>query len=184
MRKAFLIGAMGLSMCLAMLVTVVFGLGLRADAAGPPPTKVAWIDLQQTLNETKLGKAARGRLEAEKKKKQTEIDKQQTELKKYKEELDKQKVVLKPEVLRQRQKALEDKVVALQEQFLKYQQELAKKEAELTRDIFTAASKHIEAIAKRDAYTIVLEKSESAVLWGDSRFDITAEVNKKMDAGQ
>lgn len=176
LRKSLLIGAVGL----ALIVVASLPLG----AATTPATKVGYIDLQKTLNDTKSGKAARGRLEAEKKKKQAAIDKEQGDLKKYKEELDKQRAVLKPEVLRQRERQLEEKVVKLQEQFLQYQQELAKREAELTRDIFKAASKVIETIAKRDGYTIILEKSESAVLWADDHYEITAEVNKRMDAGE
>ncbi len=172
MRKVFLIGALGLAFVIV---------GLRADAAGTPTTKVGYVDLQRTLNETKAGKAAKGRLEAEKKAKQDEIDKKQSDLKKYKEQLDKERVVLKPAVLAQRQKELEDKVVALQEQFMQYQQELAKKEAELTREIFGVAAKIIQAIAERDGYTMILEKNESAVLWADDHYDITSEVNKHVD---
>lgn len=174
MRKAFLLGFLGL----AMMVHGVY----RAEAGNPPAAKIGFVDLQRTLNETKAGKKARAGLEAMKKKKQAEIDKKQEDLKKYAEELDKQRVVLKPEVLRQREKELQDKYVELQNLFLQYQQELAKKEAELTREIFSAAAKHIEAIARRDGYTMMLEKTESAVLWADKAADITDEVNKKLDA--
>lgn len=175
MRKALVLGALGLSL-------VIFAM-VRADAAAPPAAKIGYIDLQKTLNETKQGKKAKSRLEAQKKKKQAEVDKKQEELKKYAEELDKQRVVLKPEVLRQREKELQDKYIELQNLFMQFQQELAKMEAELTREIFNAAAKHIETIAKRDGFTMILEKSESAVLWGVPEVDITDEVNKKMDSG-
>ncbi|MSP15539.1 MAG: OmpH family outer membrane protein [Myxococcales bacterium] len=171
---------------LALLAAVVtFGtFGSRAHAAAPPPTKVGYVDLQRTLNETKSGKAARGRLESDKKKKQAQLDQQQEELKKYKDDLDKQAAVLKPEVLRQKQRDLQERVVALQETFMQLQQELARREAQLTQDIFKAAAKVIEDIARRDAYTIMLERNESAVLWADKAYDITDEVNRRMDAGE
>ncbi len=64
------------------------------------------------------------------------------------------------------------------------QQELAKKEAMLTQEIFGKAASIIESIAKRDGYTIMLEKTESAILWADPTVDITPEVNRRLDAGE
>jgi outer membrane protein len=176
MKSWLLLAAAGLAL-------LTLGYGLHADAAGPPPTKVGYIDLQRTLNETAAGKKAREKLEGEKKSKQDEIDKSQADLKKVKQQLDKDRAVMKPEVLRAREEELQDKVVKLQEHFVQYQQELAKKEAELTRDIFQQAAKIIESIAQRDGYTIMLEKNESAVLWADTHYDITAEVDQRLDNG-
>ena len=68
--------------------------------------------------------------------------------------------------------------------FVQLQQDLSKKEAQLTRDLFVKAAVHIETIAKRDGYVMVLEKSESAILYGDRTLDITDEVNKLLDAAK
>jgi len=179
MKAVALLGAAALGAAM-----VILGAFHPADAAGPGPAKVGYVDLQRTLNETKVGKAARDRLEKEKAKKQKEIDKAQEDLKKAAEELDKQKVVLKPDVLARRQEELQTRYVALQNQFMQFQQDLTKKEAELTREIFHKAQKIIESIAKRDGYTMMLEKNESAVLYADPSTDITAEVNKRLDAGE
>jgi outer membrane protein len=175
MSKVLTLSALGLAM-------VIFAI-VRADAAAPV-AKVGYVDLQKTLNETKAGKAARDRLEGEKKRKQKEIDQKQVDLKKAAEELDKQRVMLKPDVMRQREKELQDRYVELQGLFMQSQQDLAKREAQLTREIFNQASGIIEAIAKRDGYTMILEKNESAVLWADKALEITAEVDKRMDAGE
>ncbi len=153
---------------------------MRADAAGGAPAKIAYVDLQKTLNETAAGKQARKKLEADKAKKQKALDKDQQDLQKMAAELDKQRVVLKPDVLRQREKELQEKYVKLQETYLKLQQDLAKMEAQLVNDIFLKASPVIKEIAQAQGYTMVLEKNESAVLWADAALDITAEVNKKV----
>jgi len=92
--------------------------------------------------------------------------------------------VLKPSVLRQREAEIQRTYSALQEKYVKLQQELAQMEAKLVRDIFAKAAPIIEDIAKRDGYTIILEKSESAVLWAHPSTDITAEVNRRLDAGK
>jgi len=177
MRKGLIFGALGVVMMIA-------GLAVPARSAGAPPTKIGFVDLQTTLEKTKAGKLAKGKLEAEKVKKQQEIDKKQKDLQKAAEELEKQRTVLKPDVVRQREGELQQRFMELQQQFAAFQQDLLKQEAKLTREIFKDASKIIEAIAKRDGYTMILEKSESAVLWADGMFEITAEVNKRMDAGE
>jgi len=88
--------------------------------------------------------------------------------------------VLKPDVLRQREKELQEKYVALQERYFQLQQELAKSEALLVREIFGKAGPVIQEIAKRDGYTIILEKNEGAVLFGAPALDLTPEINKKL----
>src|SRR5262245_5880230 len=129
MRNFWIIGAFGLAIAATGIV--------RANAAGAAaPSKVGYVDLQRTLNETKVGKAAKGRHEGEKAKKQKQIDQEQDDLKKAAEELDKQRVVLKTDVLKQREKELQDKYVSLQQKFLQFQQDLAKSETLLTREIF------------------------------------------------
>jgi outer membrane protein len=158
--------------------------GVTVQAAGQPATKVGIVDLQKTLDKTKLGKKKAGELEAEKSKKQKQLDKKKAELDAAVEDFKKQRPVLKPEAARARQAELEEKAYKYQEEFMQFQQELMVKEREATRDIFKAASKIIESVAKRDGYTIIIEKNEGAVLWADSAFDITDEINKRLDAGE
>jgi len=172
-HRSLAIAALGLGLIVAGM--------LRADAAGPATTKVGYVDLQRTLNETKIGKKARKKLEGDKAKKQKDLDKSTSELEKSAAELNKQRAVLKPEVLRQREAEIQKKYVDLQEKYMKLQQDLAQMEAKLVRDIFSKAAPEIEEIAKRDGYTIILEKSESAVLWAAPSTDITAEVNQRLD---
>jgi outer membrane protein len=179
MRKglSYFVGAVG-------VLAMIAGLSMPAISAGPPVAKVGYVDLQLTLEKTKAGKAAKAKLEGEKTKRQKEIDKKQKDLQKAAEDLEKQRGVLKADVVRAKEAELQKQFLDLQQQFAAFQQELLKQEAKLTREIFKGASKIIESIAKRDGYTMILEKSESAVLWADNVFEITEEVNKRMDAGE
>jgi outer membrane protein len=153
---------------------------MRADAQGTVTVKIGYVDLQRSLNETGAGKRAKKKLEGDKARKQKELDKQQKDLQAFAAELEKQRVVLKPEVLRQRERELQEKYVALQEKYLQLQQDLAKQEALLVREIFSKAGPVIQEIAKRDGYSMIIEKNEGAVLWANDKLDITAEVNKKL----
>ena len=178
MRKAPIFGAFAI----AVLFTVA-GSASRSEAA-PPVAKVGFIDLQRTLNETKAGKAAKAKLEGEKTAKQKTVNDKKELLKKEADELEKQRVVLKPDAVAKREKELQDEYVQLQQLFMQLQQDLAKQEATLTREIYGKASSIIESIAKRDGYTMIVEKNEGAVLWADANVDITPEVDKRLDAGE
>lgn len=172
---------MNRSLAIAFLGACLVVAGIvRADASGPSGTKVGYVDLQRTLNETKSGQKAKKRLEREKAKKQRELDQGQRQLQKFAEELEKQKMVLKPDVLRQREQELQQRYVKFQEKYMKLQQELASREAELVQDIFQKAAPVIQRIAKREGFTMVLEKNESAVLWAADALDITDLVNRQI----
>jgi outer membrane protein len=173
---------MNRNLAIAILGVCILAAGvLRADAQSTAvAVKIGYVDLQRSLNETAAGKRAKAKLESDKKKKQGELDKKQKQLKAFAAELEKQRVVLKPDVLRQRERELQEKYVALQERYFQLQQDLAKQEALLVREIFGKAGPVIQQIAKRDGYTMILEKNEGAVLWAEGKLDITSEVNKKL----
>jgi len=178
MRKVLSLGALALAVVLSTT-----GTSSRAEAA-PPSSKVGCIDLQRTLHETKAGKQATARLEAQKTEKQKTVNDKRDNLKKEADELEKQRVVLKPDAVAKREKELQDEYVQLQQLFVQLQQDLAKQEAQLVRDIYGKASSIIESIARRDGYTMIVEKNEGGVFFVDKSIDITDEVNKRLDAGE
>jgi len=173
MRKAIVLGLLGLSMVVAGITRAAAG---KAEAA-----RVAYVDVERVLRETKAGKRVRNQLEAEKRKQQKKIDAKQEAFKQKAADLDKKKVLLKPDALQQAQEDLQREYVELQNTFMQLQQDLAKKEEQLTRDLLVKATKAIEEIAVRDGYTVVLAKT-GGVLWATANIDITTELNSKLDA--
>jgi outer membrane protein len=179
MRKVLVLGAVMIAIVLAVVLTT----STRVEAA-PPSNKVGSIDLQRTLHETKAGKAATARLEAQKLEKQKVVNDKRDNLKKEADDLEKQRVVLKPDAVAKREKELQDEYVQLQQLFMQLQQDLAKQEASLVREIYGKAASIIESIARRDGYTMIVEKNEGGVFFVDKSVDITDEVNKRLDAGE
>lgn len=161
------------------LCIVAFGI-VRAEAQGSGAVKIGVVDLQRTLKETNAGKAAKRKLEANKKKKQKALDVKQKALQKKAANLNKQQAVLKPAVLRKRQLELQKEYAELEQTFLKLQQELAQMEAKLVQDIFRKASPVIKKIANAKGFTVVIEKNEGAVLYAAPAIDITGQVNKQI----
>ncbi len=173
MHRSIAIGFLGISL-------IIVG-AVGADASPDGGTKVGYVDLQKTLHETQSGQQARQNLEREKRQKQQDLDQRQQRLQQRAGELDKQRSVLEADVLRQREQALQEEYVELQETYMQLQQTLAQREAELVNEIFTEASPIIRGIAQRDGYAMILEKSQSAVLWANDAVDITDEVNSRLE---
>ena len=170
MNRNFAIAFLGLCFVVGGIV--------RAEAQGASSGSVGFVDLQRTLNETKVGKAAKKRLEQNKAKKQGELDKKQRSLQKAAAELDKQRIILKPEKLQERERELQGKYVKLQETYMQLQQSLVAQEAELVKEIFAKAAPAIKQVGKQKGLSMVVDKT--MVLWATDALDITNAVNKRI----
>lgn len=171
MHRPLSIAFLGLSM-------VIFGM-VGADASAPA-AKVGFVDLQRTIDKTKVGRQAKNNFDAAVKKRQAAFKKKEDKLKRTSAELQKQASSLSPDERRKRQTELEKQYIELQEMYVKIQRDLAQEQAKLLDSIFTKAAPHIKAIAEREGYTIIFEKTQSALLWGDPGVDLTDEVNRKL----
>jgi outer membrane protein len=156
----------------------VVGGFVRAEAQGSGSAAVGFVDLQRTLNETKVGKDAKKRLEKTKKQRQRELDKSQKSLQKAAAELDKQRMMLKPAVLQKRERELQTKYVQLQETYMQLQQGLVAQEAQLVKEIFARAAPAIKQVGKKKGLSMVVDKT--MVLWAADTLDITSDVNKRI----
>lgn len=157
----------------------LLGLGIvRADASAPATGKIGFIDLQRTLLETKVGKTAQARFEKKKKEKQAKLDKKQADFQKQLAELNKQRSLMKPEVAAAKQRELEKQYVQIQQTYSQLERELSEEQAKLIQEVLAKAAPIIKGIAKRDGYTLILDRN--AILWGADGVDLTDQLNKKI----
>ena len=173
MNRKQALGSLGLGLVLTPLI----GRG-RAQATIPANQKIGVIDIDETLATTPAGKRANDAFEKTRKAKQAELDKQQGDLKRAEQDLEKQKPVLKPDVFEQKRQELEKKFVDLQQTYLKLEKDLQAERAKLIQDLLKQASPKIEAIAKAEGVTIILDRN--AVAWADPSVDLTAKLNAEM----
>jgi outer membrane protein len=150
----------------------------RAGSAVPATPKIGLINLDDTLQTTPAGKRANEAFEKTRKAKQAELDKQQTDLKRAETDLEKQKAVLKPEVFDAKRGELQKKFVDLQETYMKLEKDLAGERAKLVQDLLKQAGPKIEAIAKAEGLSIIVDRE--AVLWADPAIDLTPQLNAQM----
>jgi Skp family chaperone for outer membrane proteins len=151
-------------------------------SAVPANPKIAIIDIDNTLQSTPAGKRANDAFEKARKAKQGELDKQQDQLKKADADLDKQAQsgVLKPEVLKQKREELQKQFVTLQQTYMKLERDLAGERAKLIQDVLKQAGPKIEALAKAEGVTVILDRE--ALIWADpnSGIDLTQKLNAEM----
>ena len=161
---------------LAMLMV-----GFLGTAAHAEEMKLGFIDMQKAIQETAAGKKAKKDLEDEFNKKKKELEKKEADLKKMNDDLEKKSLVLTDEVKQKKAQELQQEMLKYREVVTKSQMEIQKKERDLTAPIVERLRSIVDEIAKKEGFTMVLEKSEQSVLWAKKDLDLTDRVIKEAD---
>lgn len=160
--------------------TLAFGavsVATPASAAVPQVRKVAVVNMQSVLNKTKQGKAARKKLEAASKAKQTKLDKKRRKL-----EGDQAKLKnLSGQKLMKAQEQLQREALELQQVYMVSQQELAEQEARILQDIYTKCQKVVDKVAVEMGLDLVLVEDANNMIYRKDGLDITTTVVKRYD---
>jgi outer membrane protein len=173
MNRYLALGCLGVGLMVSPLLT-----GL-AGSAVPGNVKIGVIDIDNTLASTPAGKRANDAFEKTRQAKQGMLDKQQADLKRSEQDLEKQKAVLKPDVFQQKSEELQKQFVDLQQTYVKLERELAGDRTKLIEDILKQAGPKIEAIAKAEGVTVILDRQ--AIVWMDKDVDLTPKLNAQMN---
>jgi outer membrane protein len=138
--------------------------------------KVAFVDLQESLQSVDAGKQAKSQLEKEMTAKRAAIEKSQAALQKETEEFDKKAAIMNEAARSAKQAELQKKIAEFQKGFQESQVELQKRERELTKPIIDELRTIVEGLGKAQNFHLVLEKNEGAVLYAQNGTDLTKEV--------
>ena len=168
------------TLALALLLTAGFAPAVHAE----PPFKVAVVDMQRAMNETEDGRKAKASLKKVFEDRQKTLDKQQTDLKNLKESLEKQRDVLSREVLAKKLEEYQKAFGELQTTYMEFQRELQSKEGELTKDIIERMQRIMRRVGQTEGYSLVLERSESGVVYVPSNYDLTDLLIQRYNAGE
>ena len=101
-----------------------------------------------------------------------------------KDDLEAGAMMMTEEAKRAKAMELQKQMYELQQLYLTLQGELSQKEAEATKTIFERMGKIIEKIGKEKKYDIILEKTESSVLYAMPEMDVTSELIKRYNASK
>ena len=168
-----------------LFVGAPLGLGLAtglasgdASAEVPKVKKLAMVDMQRVLNETKAGKAARAKLEKSSKSKQAKFDKKRAALEAEAGKLGS----LKGQELAAAQEKLQRESVELQNMLMALEQELGDQHNKLLESMYSNAQAIVADLAKEKGLDLVLVRDPMTVIYAKDNLDITTEVVSRYDA--
>lgn len=168
--------------CVVLTVTMA-GLGIwPVGVSAAQALRIGVIDMQQVLNQSQRGKAAKQKLDQERGARQKEVEGRQAELQKLQAELEKQAPVLSEQAKRERGEALQRKVRDMRRMVEDANRDFEKRvqemEMEITRDILGVAQEY----GKDQGLTLLMERS--TLIHYASSVDVTAEIIKRFDGKQ
>jgi outer membrane protein len=164
-----------------IVVLVLVALGLIASPVMAQAQKIGYVDLQKALNMSAAGKAAKEKIKAKVQSYDAEVQQRQEELKKLKDDLEKQAMLLSEEARSAKERDYQQKVKDYQRFTKDIQESLQQTDADLTRKILENLLKVVQDLGKSGGFTIILEKTESSLVYADESIDITDEVIKAFD---
>lgn len=138
--------------------------------------KVAYVDLQKALVECDAGKAAKANMGKRVKEFQTTAQQRQQNLKDLNAELEKKKLMLSADARAEKERDYQQQTKDFQRFIKDAQEELQREEGMLGREILEGLGKVIKQIGDKEGYTLVLEKSNGALLYADESIDVTNKV--------
>lgn len=143
---------------------------------------VAFIDLQKALNLSNAGVKAKAEIGRQVKKYEAKVVIEQDALKELKSDLEKQAVLLSDEARGKKEREFQQLAKEFQRFTKDIQEELQQKDKDFTKRIIDEILAETRKIGEEQGYGIVLEKSESSIIYGDSSVDLTDDVIKAYNA--
>jgi len=163
------------------VVLLLVCIGLVATPVMAETQKIGYVDLQKALNLSSAGKEAKEKIKAKVQTYDAEVRERQEELKKLKDDLEKQAMLLSEEARNAKERDYQQKVKDYQRFTKDIQETLQQTDADLTRKILESLLKVVQEVGKSEGYTLVLEKTESSIVYADESIDISDEVIKAFD---
>ena len=163
------------------VVLLLVCIGMVATPVMAETQKIGYVDLQKALNLSVAGKEAKEKIKAKVQTYDADVRQRQEELKKLKDDLEKQAMLLSEEARNAKERDYQQKVKDYQRFTKDIQETLQQTDADLTRKILERLLKVVQDVGKSEGYTIILEETESSIVYADESIDISDEVIKAFD---
>jgi len=145
-------------------------------------TKIGYVDLQRALNESEAGRKAKDEFKVQVDRAQSQLKKQKDEIDSLKEQLEKKALVMKEEERSNLEDDYRKKLRDFERNYKDSQADLQKKDTELTGGIIKDLQDIIREYGEREGYTLILEATSSAVLYGNKSADLTDAVMQQYNS--
>ena len=165
---------------LYLLLPLIMLLSHVAMAADQPA--IGYVDARKVLLESKLGKKNKADFEKLIKNKESTLAKEEEKLKAMQEAFRKDQLMMTDDQKQAKQKAFQEKADAYQKMVRDAKQEISKKDNEYTSKALTEIRAIVADLAREMKLSLVLEASESGLLYAEQSMDLTPKVMEKYDA--
>ena len=162
--------------------SVIAGLLLGNVAFAQTVPKIGYVDLQRALNESEAGKKAKEEFKAQVDKLQASLKKQKDEIDSLKNQLEKKSAVMKEAQRSNLEEDYRKKLRDFERNYKDSQTDLQQKDNELTGGIIKDLQEIIRDHGEREGYTLILESTSSAVLYGSKSADLTEEIIRQYNS--
>jgi len=142
--------------------------------------KIGFVDLDRALQESRAGKSALEKWQAEVKKTESSLLKEKQDLEQLRIDINKKGLLLKEAERRKLEKEFQRRVRNYQREVRDSQEELNQRKNELMGDIINGLGKVVTEVGKKEKFTLILERSQ--VLYTDQGVDITDAVISRYDS--
>lgn len=143
--------------------------------------KIGVIDLERAMNEVNEGASAKSDLKVQFDKKQKILDEKQKEIQKLQADFENQSAIMKPEIKQNKAMELQKKAAETQQLYMTMQQEMMKQQQDIMGAILQKMAGISSTLANEGKYDMILNKSETSVLFAKSSFDLTNEAIRRYD---
>jgi outer membrane protein len=161
----------------AVWLVIAAVLGANVALAENVP-KIGYVDLQRALNESEAGRKAKEDFKVQVDKLQAQLKRQKDEIDSLKDQLEKKSVMMKEDQRANLEDEYRRKLRDFERNYKDSQADLQKKDNELTGAIIKDLQEVIRDYGEREGYTLILEATSSAVLYGTKSADLTDDVMK------
>ncbi|MFO7766321.1 MAG: OmpH family outer membrane protein [Pelovirga sp.] len=144
--------------------------------------KIAYVDMQRALNQSKAGIAAKEQMTTQVQKYEGEFRTEQQELLQMKEDLEKQASLLSETARSERERDYQRRVTELQRFQQDIQEELQQQDEEFTSRIINEMFEVLQQLGEEGEYAMIIEKNEGAIVYADTEIDLTDALIKAYDA--
>ncbi len=161
-----------------LMVSLVFVSSVTAASF-----KVGFVDAQKVFEISDEGKRVQANVQEYVESRQKIIDIEEKELRQMEEDLRKQAALLSPEASKMKQDEMQKKFTDYQQKARAMNKEVQDKKVETNRTFFQTLEKAIQETAKKEGYTLVLDKNKEGgpVLYSEESGDITDKVVSQLN---
>ena len=164
---------------LAAMLFLVFALQVPAFAG---PLKVGVVDRGAVLKKSEPGAAALAKLKAQSESMRADLERQKKDIEKMREDLQKQGMVLSMEAKQEKDLQFKRRVRDFQDTQAGYEQKIKAAEAQALDPVWKMLNEVIQNYAKKNEFTLVLEKNDLMVLYSEASIDMDAAVIQELNA--